>query len=255
MMLSSANVADRKKNRRSGRQVVTYFETLPLKSKNEAYYKKIKMPISLPMIERRLKRGGFQTLAEVESYVKRMVSNAKEFYTKNSQEYEDAERIRKAASNYMTRTNPAYKKIHGYSAQATPISSEPEEELVEELALQGASPPAPDEDDEDGEDDEEENEEEGDGEEDDEEAEEGDDNEEEDGEEDEEEEDQDADEDEDDDVPRSSRRGRIVKINISKAQPKKSSKWAYEDVPYDGLSFQKAQEKVVEELMRREDKR
>ena len=233
---------------------MTYFETLPLKSKNEAYYKKIKMPISLPMIERRLKRGGFQTLAEVESHVKRMVSNAKEFYTKNSQEYEDAERVRKAVSNYMTRTNPAYKKVHGYSAQATAISSEPEEELDEEMALQGASPPAPDEDDEDGEDDEDEDEEGEEGEEgDEEEAGDGDDNEEEDGEEDEE--DEEADDDEDDDVPRNSRRGRIVKINISKAQPKKSSKWSYEDVPYDGLSFQKAQEKVVEELMRREDKR
>ncbi len=214
------------------------------------------MPISIRMIERKLKQGDFQNLSELESYVKRMVTNAKEYNHKNSQEYEDAERVRKAASNYMTRTNPAYKTIHGYTAQATPIPDEPEKELVQELAIQGAEPVLHDNEDDDDDDDnadkdEDEDEDEEDEEDEDEEGEEGEEGEEAEDAGDDEEEDEDAegDEDEDeedgdeeeDDEPRKSRRGRIVKISINKAQPsKKSSKWQYEDVPYEGLSFQNA---------------
>ncbi|KAH8883838.1 hypothetical protein GQ53DRAFT_731750 [Thozetella sp. PMI_491] len=238
---------------KSGRRIAGYFENLPFKPKNEGYYKKIQMPISLKMIERHLNKGDFTTLAELESYVKRMVTNAKEYHNKNSQEYEDAERIRKAASNYMTKHNPAYKNVQSYTAQATPIPAEPEAEFLEEIEQQGSTPPTADlggdenddRDEANGDDDEEgEEDEEG-----------GDDDDEDDadGDEDEEDEDEDEEEDDDDDVaPRRSRSGRIV-INVNKAQSSKSSKWQYEDVPYHSLSFQKAQEKLLEELLRKED--
>lgn len=49
-----------------------------------------------------------------------MVANAKFFNDKRSVVYEDAERIRKTASNWMTRNNPAYREP-GYVAQPTPI--------------------------------------------------------------------------------------------------------------------------------------
>lgn len=59
----------------------------------------------------------------MESDVKRMVSNAKAFNEKNSSVYDDAERIRKTAFNWMSRQNPAY-KTPGYVAVPTPIPTE-----------------------------------------------------------------------------------------------------------------------------------
>lgn len=55
--------------------------------------------------------------------MKRMVANAKQFNVKGSTIYEDAERIRKTASNWMVKNNPAYRDP-GYSAQPTPIPGE-----------------------------------------------------------------------------------------------------------------------------------
>jgi hypothetical protein len=49
-----------------------------------------------------------------------MIWNAKEYNEKGSQVYEDAERLRKACSNYMTKTNPAY-KISGFQCNPTPL--------------------------------------------------------------------------------------------------------------------------------------
>lgn len=62
-----------------------------------------------------------------------MVANAKFYNDKRSTLYEDAERVRKTASNWMTRHNPAYRNP-GYVAVATPIP--------EELG-QNTLPPAP----------------------------------------------------------------------------------------------------------------
>ncbi|KAF1817595.1 hypothetical protein P152DRAFT_454172 [Eremomyces bilateralis CBS 781.70] len=59
-------------------------------------------------------------MTEFESDVKRMILNAKAFYHKASLQYADAERVRKTASNFMTRYNPAYRSGN-YVAQATPI--------------------------------------------------------------------------------------------------------------------------------------
>jgi hypothetical protein len=52
-----------------------------------------------------------------------MVANAKHFNEKSSAIYEDAERVRKTASNFMTKHNPAYRNP-SYVAVATPIPDE-----------------------------------------------------------------------------------------------------------------------------------
>lgn len=67
-----------------------------------------------------MKRHEFPTLSTLESYFKRMVQNAKEYNERGSQISDDAERIRKALSNYMTKHNPAY-KTPGYTSFPTPI--------------------------------------------------------------------------------------------------------------------------------------
>lgn len=91
------------------------------------------MPVSIRVIERRLLRQEFANLAELESWLKRMVNNAKEYYNKNSTTFEDAERVRKATSNWMVRYNPAYKKLSNYAA--TPIPIPPDYNVDAELAL------------------------------------------------------------------------------------------------------------------------
>ena len=55
-----------------------------------------------------------------------MVQNAKEFNTTSSKIYEDAERIRKALSNFMPKHNPAYKD-QDYRAAPTPIPDDIED--------------------------------------------------------------------------------------------------------------------------------
>lgn len=92
------------------------------------------MPISLRVIERRLLRHEFENLSELESWLKRMVTNAKEYYNKNTQTFEDAERVRKATSNWMVKFNPAYKKIDNYAA--TPIPIPPDYDVDAELSLE-----------------------------------------------------------------------------------------------------------------------
>lgn len=51
----------------------------------------------------------YGNLTALESDLKRMVQNAKEFNDTRTTVYEDAERIRKALSNFMPKNNPAYK--------------------------------------------------------------------------------------------------------------------------------------------------
>jgi len=67
-----------------------------------------------------LERHEYPTLSTVESDIKRMVSNAKQYNDDKSTVYQDAERIRKALSNFMTKHNPAYKDPN-YVAAPTPI--------------------------------------------------------------------------------------------------------------------------------------
>lgn len=187
------------------------------------------MPISLETIEEKLENGDFKNMAELESYLKRMIANAKDYYPKSSSVFDDAEKFRKALSNYMTKTNPAYAK-RGYQAIPTPI---------------------PDEEGEGDEDDQEEG--------DDDDAEE------------EEEEEEEEDEEEEDEGPRrksiilkrkeepTSARARPRRSSAYQASPKpaatpaKPDGFQYEGVPYKGLTFQEAQEKIVEELIRHQE--
>lgn len=194
------------------------------------------MPISLETIEQKLIDGEFKSLAELESYFKRMIANAKDYYSRGSQVFDDAERVRKALSNYMTKTNPAYSN-RSYQAVPTPLPPENDDE-------------------EEGNDEEEEEEE---------------------GEEDAEGEDAEADEDaegededaegeeepEEDEEPRSRRKAIILKRSRTRRSSNNESSRArsppsrpdhqYENVPYKGLTFQQAQEKIVEELLRHQE--
>lgn len=52
--------------------------------------------------------------------MKRMVSNAKSFNNKSTQIYSDAEKVRKLVSNFMVERNPAYRN-QSYQAIATPV--------------------------------------------------------------------------------------------------------------------------------------
>lgn len=70
-----------------------------------------------------MQNHAYETLAAVESDLKRMVNNAKTYNEKKSAIYEDAERLRKTASNFMTKHNPAYRDP-SYVAVPTPIPEE-----------------------------------------------------------------------------------------------------------------------------------
>ncbi|OAA62119.1 Bromodomain protein [Cordyceps fumosorosea ARSEF 2679] len=234
----------RRTSDKSGRLIATYFEKLIPRQGNAEYYKKTRMPISLEIVEGKLEKGEFQNLAELESYFKRMITNAKEFYPRSSSVFDDAERFRKALSNYMTKNNPAYSK-RGYQAIATPL---PEEDAEAE----GDEDDQEDQADESGDKQEEAEEEEVEKEE----------------PEEEEEEEEEVKEEEEAEGPR--RKSIILKRReepaASRSRPRRSSAYLqaspkpatpakpdghqYEGVPYKGLTFQEAQEKIVEELLR-----
>jgi len=179
------------------------------------------MPISFNTIEAKLKAGEFQNLEELEKYCKRMIANNKEYYPKGSAQYDNAERLRKALSNYMTKTNPAYRRKGGYSAQPTELPS-----------MSPTLPPAvadPEHDDTDamGE----------------------------------------PDEDAEEDDPQPSRKPSVILRSRGPGRPSKGSAVVikksavkstkvdseFEGVPYKGLTFQRAQEKIVEEMLRYKD--
>ncbi|KAH7326464.1 Bromodomain-containing protein [Stachybotrys elegans] len=232
---------------KSGRLVAKYFEKLLPREGNADYYKQTRMPISLETIEEKLNNGEFKTLAELESYFKRMIANAKEFYPRSSPVFEDAERIRKALSNYMTKTNPAYSN-RGYQALPTPLPPDDDEEEGDE---DGEGEDA------EGEDEVEEPEE--------------------DGQQDDEEDDvkedapaeEEEEEEEEDDAPSSRSRSIVLKRRGPRRASRNSSSQVqesprtsippskpdhqYEDVPFKGLSFQQAQEKIVEEMIRHQE--
>lgn len=220
------------------------------------------------MIDEKLENGEFENLSELEGYFKRMISNAKEFYPRSSPTFEDAERIRKALSNYMSKKNPAY-SARGYQALATPLPPEdgeddedaaPDSEEIEAAGEEGADGEdeeeaqveAKDEDDEEDKDEDDEQDE------------------------DEEEEDEDEEEDEEEEEEKRPARGRKKRSIILKrrgpgrppsgrrasmrsreaakpAAPPAKPDHQYEDVPYKGLTFQQAQEKIVEELLRHQE--
>ncbi|KAH8725282.1 Bromodomain-containing protein [Phaeosphaeriaceae sp. PMI808] len=108
---------------KTGRPIATHFLTLPSKNDLPEYFEHIKLPMAIDTIEDKLERGKYANLAQVESDCKRLVNNAKAYNDKRSIIYEDAERLRKTASNWMTKHNPAYRD-NTYVAVATPVPGE-----------------------------------------------------------------------------------------------------------------------------------
>ncbi|KAJ4992153.1 bromodomain containing protein [Stagonosporopsis vannaccii] len=108
---------------KTGRPIAVHFMTLPDKDELPDYYEFTKLPLALDTIEQKLNNGEYTSLAQVESDCKRLVNNAKAYNDKKSIIYEDAERLRKTASNWMVKHNPAYRDGN-YVAVATPIPGE-----------------------------------------------------------------------------------------------------------------------------------
>ncbi|CAL8575273.1 hypothetical protein XPA_001208 [Xanthoria parietina] len=100
--------------------ITTHFESLPDKADFPQYYQQIGLPMALGIIEAKLKNHEYPTITTVESDLRRMISNAKSFNEKNSQVFSDAEKIRKAVSNFMVENNPAY-KTKDYKPFPTPV--------------------------------------------------------------------------------------------------------------------------------------
>ncbi|KAL2028324.1 hypothetical protein VTO58DRAFT_109354 [Aureobasidium pullulans] len=105
---------------KTGRLIADLFIDLPSKRELPDYYRTIKLPIAIQTVQDKLERHEYPTLSTVESDIKRMVSNAKQYNDDKSTVYQDAERIRKALSNFMTKHNPAYKDPN-YVALPTPL--------------------------------------------------------------------------------------------------------------------------------------
>ncbi|KAI9713764.1 MAG: hypothetical protein M1828_001358 [Chrysothrix sp. TS-e1954] len=111
------------------RPIATAFLSLPDKREVPDYYEIIKLPVSIETIQQKLEDRRYASLSEVESDVKRMERNAKEYNETGSTVYLDAERIRKATLNWMQKMNPAHKK-GGYTVVPTPLPPEPEKRLT-----------------------------------------------------------------------------------------------------------------------------
>lgn len=119
----------RKSQDKNGRNVATHFLDLPSRADYPDYYRHTAMPLSLNMIEENLLNGKYDTMEKLESDLKRMVQNAKDYNSSKSEVFEDAERIRKALSNFMPKHNPAYQNSD-YRAYPTPIP----QSLIDKLA-------------------------------------------------------------------------------------------------------------------------
>lgn len=108
---------------KNGRNVAHHFIDLPSRDDYPDYYQQTPMPLSLNMIEQRLQDFQYPNMEQLEADLKRMVQNAKDYNSNKSSIFEDAERIRKALSNYMPKHNPAYLRPD-YRAYPTPIPQE-----------------------------------------------------------------------------------------------------------------------------------
>jgi hypothetical protein len=191
---------------------------LPDRNENQDYYDVIEMPIALDTIEEKLKRYEFENLEQLESYFKRMISNAKDYNQRGSEIYDDSERLRKALSNVMVKINPAYQNP-GYSAYPTPLPSDPKggpksvSKPAPKVTLKVAAPIV----------------------------------------------DEDAEGEPDDEEPETPiKRGRGRPPKDPRAQQAKSATPVISDSRYAGvgfevLSFQQAQEKILDDLITRKD--
>ncbi|KAH0848398.1 hypothetical protein FOPE_02212 [Fonsecaea pedrosoi] len=124
----------KKSQDKNGRNVAIHFLDLPSRADYPDYYQQIAMPLSLNMIEQRLENYEYENLEALESDLKRMVQNAKDYNNSRSSIFEDAERIRKALSNFMPKHNPAYLR-QDYRAYPTPIP----QDLLDQVRRQSVS--------------------------------------------------------------------------------------------------------------------
>lgn len=113
----------KKSQDKNGRNVAIHFIDLPSRDEYPDYYQQTAMPLSLNMVELRLQKYEYENMEQLEADLKRMVQNAKDYNHNKSPIFEDAERIRKALSNYMPKHNPAYLRPD-YRAYPTPIPQE-----------------------------------------------------------------------------------------------------------------------------------
>ncbi len=79
----------------------------------------------------KLRNHEYPTMTTVESDLRRMISNAKSFNEKSSQIFSDAEKIRKAVSNFMVENNPAY-QTENYKPFPTPVPEDWQPPVLEE---------------------------------------------------------------------------------------------------------------------------
>ncbi|KAI9651801.1 MAG: hypothetical protein M1831_007583 [Alyxoria varia] len=98
------------------------------------YYEDITSPIAIDTIEEKLKNREYPNMNALDSDVKRMVANAKQFNESKSEIYSDAERVRKMTFNYMVKANPSYKKS-APQPQPTPVPAGSEKKGPLKLAL------------------------------------------------------------------------------------------------------------------------
>ncbi|KAL8947698.1 MAG: hypothetical protein Q9222_006052 [Ikaeria aurantiellina] len=87
--------------------------------------------MSLNMIETKLNNHEYPTMTTVESDLRRMILNAKSFNEKSSPIFSDAEKIRKAVSNFMVDNNPAYQS-GDYKPFPTPVPDDWQDRLPKE---------------------------------------------------------------------------------------------------------------------------
>ena len=106
---------------KTGRHIATAFLELPSRDDYPDYYVAIRLPVALDTIAAKLQRNAYPTVTTLESDLKRMVQNAKEYNAPKSDIFEDAERIRKLVYNFMKQNNPQYQEDPSYVSFATPI--------------------------------------------------------------------------------------------------------------------------------------
>nr|POE49522.1 isoform 6 of protein polybromo-1 [Quercus suber] len=85
------------------------------------YYAFTKLPIAVDTIKQKVQNNAYPTLTTLESDLKRLVQNAKDYNAPKSDIYEDAERIRKLVYNFMKVHNPAYRQDPNYVSFPTAI--------------------------------------------------------------------------------------------------------------------------------------
>ncbi|KND01501.1 uncharacterized protein SPPG_03301 [Spizellomyces punctatus DAOM BR117] len=93
-----------------GRIISEMFQELPDKDEYPDYYDEIKNPISLDIIQQKIDRKAYHSVAEFEADFMRMVSNAMEYNAEGSEVYQDAIALQMLFNELM-------KKRHGNDAK------------------------------------------------------------------------------------------------------------------------------------------